>query len=358
MTGTFLYGSEVRAVEELTGLFDRLSIANASKQIVVVSTDKEGEIKASLEAFEKTSEGWVKSFPSMKAVVGEKGFSTQKIEGDKKAPAGVFRIGKAFGIPDTPSITKLPYKNTTNNDYWIDDETSPDYNTWVEYDKNPQDRWKSFERLRIPLYKYAIVIEYNMNPVVKGKGSAIFLHLWKDSNTSTSGCTGVSETDILKLLGWLDPDKNPIIVQGTKAMIADISKTTHERVLYPINVRLNDKDIAFDVYPRIVNGRTLVPVRAIFEDMGAVVSWEGATKTVRILKDSTEIELAVGSKSAYVGEKEVSLDVPALILDGRMLVPVRFIAEGLGFKVGWDEETRSVLIDTLVKTNIVQGVLK
>jgi L,D-peptidoglycan transpeptidase YkuD (ErfK/YbiS/YcfS/YnhG family) len=64
------------------------------------------------------------------------------------------------------------------------------------------------------LYKYGIVIEYNTSPVIKGNGSAIFLHIWKGESVPTAGCVAVSEENILKILQWLDPAASPLIIMG------------------------------------------------------------------------------------------------------------------------------------------------
>jgi L,D-peptidoglycan transpeptidase YkuD (ErfK/YbiS/YcfS/YnhG family) len=65
------------------------------------------------------------------------------------------------------------------------------------------------------LYKYGIVIEYNTDPIIKGNGSAIFLHIWKGEGLPTVGCVAVSEEDIIKIMGWLDPAASPLIIIGT-----------------------------------------------------------------------------------------------------------------------------------------------
>jgi len=275
----------------------------------------------------------------------EKRLSPAKKEGDLKTPAGIFRIGTAFGMPDTPPITKLPYKSTTTRDYWIDDVSSPDYNKWVKYNGDPNTRWKSFEKLRITRYKYAFVIEYNMDPIVKGNGSAIFFHIWKGSGISTSGCTAVSESNILKLLGWLNPDKNPIIIQGTKAMLSNMMKDSVDKVLYPVKIKVNNNEVPLDVPPRIINGRVLIPVRSVFENLGAKVYWEQSTGKITISKNSTIIELTVGSDVAFTGMNQLPLDAPATIISGRTIVPLRFIAENLGLDVSWDQTKRIVSID-------------
>lgn len=338
--------SQVYESDNSTVLLDRLSSANGSSQIIVVSSEKDGQNIAKVETFEKTMDGWRKSFPSMNAVIGEKGFSLNKKEGDLKSPAGIFRVGTAFGTIDKPSYMKLSYKKTSKSDYWIDDVSSQDYNNWVEFEDDPYSRWKSFEKLKITSYKLAFVIEYNMNPVVKGKGSAIFFHIWQGPKISTKGCTALSEADISKLLSWIDPAKNPITIQGTVDILQDLIKATENELLYPIEVVINEKKVVFDVTPRILNGRTLIPVRSVFESLGAEVSWEESTETVSILKGSKVIKFKVGSNRGYIDGEQVEIDIPASIINGRTMVPVRFIAEELGFEVAWDGEKRVVLINT------------
>jgi len=109
-------------------------------------------------------------------------------------------------------------------------------------------------------------------------------------------------------------------------------------------VFLNDAKICFDQLPVIENGRTLVPLRAIFEAIGADVSWDGDTNTVTAVKDNTEIKLTIDSTTAYKNGEAVSLDVPAKLLNGRTLVPVRFIGEAFGVKVDWIGEEMKVIL--------------
>ena len=67
------------------------------------------------------------------------------------------------------------------------------------------------------LYRHGIVIEYNMDPIVRGKGSAIFLHRWQGKGKSTRGCVAMPEHQILRLLSWLDPAQKPLIIMGTES---------------------------------------------------------------------------------------------------------------------------------------------
>lgn len=112
-----------------------------------------------------------------------------------------------------------------------------------------------------------------------------------------------------------------------------------------ITVRVNGKNIAFDQPPVIEDGRTLVPLRAIFEALGAEVAWDGATQTVSASKKSINISLQIGSNVMLVNGAEKALDVPAKIVGGRTLVPVRAISEAFECAVSWDGKTKTVTIN-------------
>jgi len=101
-------------------------------------------------------------------------------------------------------------------------------------------------------------------------------------------------------------------------------------------VSYNGEKIAFDQIPVIENGRTLVPLRAIFEKIGASVEWNADTQTVTAIKGDTTISLTVNNATANKNGEAVSLDVPAKIINGRTLVPVRFVADCFGVNVEWD----------------------
>lgn len=116
-----------------------------------------------------------------------------------------------------------------------------------------------------------------------------------------------------------------------------------------IDVRVNGDVIEFDNPPIIVEGRTLVPLRKIFEALDIYVTWDGDTRTVFAYKDNTIITIPVDSKIATIRTDEnsvetVELDVPAQVFEARTYVPVRFIAESIGADVKWFGETRTVLI--------------
>ena len=117
-----------------------------------------------------------------------------------------------------------------------------------------------------------------------------------------------------------------------------------------INLTLNNNVIATDTAPVIIDGRTLVPVRAIFENLGAEVGWDNATKTVTATTAEQKIILTLNSATAYVDDVQKTLDVPAQSINGRTMVPVRFVAESLGCEVLWDADTQTVHINTASNT--------
>jgi len=111
-----------------------------------------------------------------------------------------------------------------------------------------------------------------------------------------------------------------------------------------ISVLLNGSELSFDVPPQTVDGRTLVPLRAIFEALGAEVNWNDSTQTITGTKGDTTVVLPLGSTTPTVNGQTVTIDVPAMVQNGRTLVPLRFVAEALGVVVDWNPSTRTVTI--------------
>ena len=132
---------------------------------------------------------------------------------------------------------------------------------------------------------------------------------------------------------------------GTQADVDVLEAYKVKLKKYPIvTVTYDGKKIGFDQIPIIENGRTLVPLRAIFETLGATVDWDGATQTVTATKDSTKISLTIDNTLASKNSENISLDVPAKIVNGRTLVPVRFIADCFGVGVDWDAVMQRVVL--------------
>jgi hypothetical protein len=112
----------------------------------------------------------------------------------------------------------------------------------------------------------------------------------------------------------------------------------------PINVIIDGQNISFDVPPQIINERTMVPLRAIFEALGANVNWDQSTQTITSMKNDTWVSLTINEQYMYVNGNIITLDSPACIVDGRTLVPVRAVSEAYGTIVDWNGDTNTVII--------------
>ncbi|MBQ4040513.1 MAG: hypothetical protein IJC91_05175 [Oscillospiraceae bacterium] len=111
-----------------------------------------------------------------------------------------------------------------------------------------------------------------------------------------------------------------------------------------VAVFLDGSEVVFDVKPQIIGGRTMVPLRAVFETMGAVVEWDDPTRTVTATKGDTVVVTTIGSDTMYINGVESKMDVAPLLLGGRTLAPARFVAEAFGGKVLWSDKKREAYI--------------
>lgn len=109
----------------------------------------------------------------------------------------------------------------------------------------------------------------------------------------------------------------------------------------PIRLYLGSEELQADVPPQIIEGRTLVPIRVIADNLGFEVEWIATTKTVRLTGPHT-VQLRLGSSQALVDGRTVTMDVPAQSVQGRTMVPLRFVAQAVGYGVAWDENERAV----------------
>ena len=166
-----------------------------------------------------------------------------------------------------------------------------------------------------------------------------------------------SDDDVYEMLGELLESQGELeeaLEKYEKAAVlnpddADIfkrlSKTYQKLNREGVKVFVNGKKPAFDVQPQIREGRTLVPFRALAESLGAQVSWDGNNRQVAVIRAHIRIQLSVGSPEATVNGTPVTLDVPATIVDGRVMVPLRFISEGLKARVTWDPSSQMVVVN-------------
>jgi D-alanyl-D-alanine dipeptidase len=247
-SGATFLGSPAKSNDGQAGLLDRLILPKDCSQVAFVTADDWNTKLGAMRLYEKKDNRWIQLKDAEWHVdlgcngmawglglMQTDGFSgPHKFEGDGKSPAGVYELGEAFGYAEqAPDGCRLPYRQATGRDFFVDDPDSPNYNTWVRIDSEPvepEKRWKSFERMRLSndLYKWGIVVKHNMSPIVAGKGCAIFIHLWGSPGSGTAGCTAMTEDSVLKLLRWLDPNKHPLLVQFPWSAMVELQSATQQ----------------------------------------------------------------------------------------------------------------------------------
>lgn len=124
----------------------------------------------------------------------------------------------AFGSGEKNANVKLPLTRLEEFTECVDDSNSTFYNRIVNRMQVGNFDWKSSEKMLAigPEYELGIFAAYNSYPVRKGNGSCIFLHVWKNADSPTSGCTAMEKSNLEKILAWADPKKNPYLVQLTE----------------------------------------------------------------------------------------------------------------------------------------------
>jgi L,D-peptidoglycan transpeptidase YkuD (ErfK/YbiS/YcfS/YnhG family) len=179
-------------------------------QAIIVHPVPKNSNQAQLSAWQRQGIAWHRVY-CVSAVIGRKGLAAagEKKEGDGKTPSGTFALGPAFGYASSMD-TGLPYRQATDNDFWVDDVRSLQYNQWV----SGRPSAISFERMKRQdgLYQYGIVIGYNIDPVIPGAGSAIFMHVWRGYNSPTAGCVAINQRYLRKVLRWLSRQYQPVII--------------------------------------------------------------------------------------------------------------------------------------------------
>ena len=132
-----------------------------------------------------------------------------------------------------------------------------------------------------------------------------------------------------------------------KKPAAELTEAAPVKEAAPITVKVDGKALKLDQPPVIQDGRTLVPLRAIFEALGAQVQWDAEAQSVIAEKRLDIISLVIGDNKLNINGDEKTLDVPAQIIEGRTMVPVRAISEAFGAKVDWNAATGTVTVDSV-----------
>lgn len=177
------------------------------------------------------------------------------------------------------------------------------------------------------------------------KSDKIKLAVWVDAmDEIAGGGPGSGEQDVLFCFDWSKAKD-----KGGSAVVD--KKVTAPVGTDPIQVFVEGEQVKFDAKPFITNSRTLVPMRAIFEALGARVEWDDATKTAIAKKDAVAVKIKINSTDAFIGRSGATevkkLDAAAMIKDGRTFVPLRFIGEAFNNQVSYDKNADIAIINIM-----------
>lgn len=210
---------------------DFAPIPAACRQMILVLTPSFSAAQGTLHKFQRrdSTAAWERVEHTIPVILGRAGLGwgrglhaeqpadqPHKQEGDGRSPAGVFRLGTAFGFPPKAALPPLrvPYQQITAMLECVDDPASQHYNTLADRAQVSAD-WRSSEKMiRVKVdYHLGVFVEHNTAPAEPGRGSCIFLHIWGKVVEPTSGCTAMEDKEMEKIIKWLEGASEPVLVQ-------------------------------------------------------------------------------------------------------------------------------------------------
>lgn len=213
-----------------------------SSQCIVGTAENWDSSHVALQLYQKVGSKWQRSGPAWNGRLGKNGLiwgrglhplpanAATKKEGDGRTPAGVFRIGGAWG--NDPSIRKHPqlaYRQVTSRDLWVEDAASQSYNKHLVLSHEPATAWEKKQQMKQndPAHALKLFIAHNATPgVVKGAGSSIFFHIWRGGGiNATTGCTTMEETKLRNLIAIIDPARQPLYLIMPRAEYQRVRRT-------------------------------------------------------------------------------------------------------------------------------------
>lgn len=193
---------------------------SAAQQLITVHAPTARSTRGSLRIWRRAGGCWRLVGGPYPARLGVNGVRKHRHEGDGTTPAGTFPIGRTmYGTALNPGV-RFPYVRLRCGDWWVEDARSPFYNTFrrTRCGSTPPFRTTTPDMASDPrAYPHLAVIEFNMHPVVPGRGSGIFLHAMKDG--PTAGCVSLALPHLRRVLRWLRPGASPHIAIGTRAQL-------------------------------------------------------------------------------------------------------------------------------------------
>lgn len=192
----------------------------SAKQLITVVAPRESSTRGTLQLWRRAGACWVAAGGPWSAFLGQRGISADRREGDRTTPAGTFGIGSVmYGVAPDPGV-RYRYQRVACGDWWVEDARSPFYNRFrhTPCGSRPPFRVVGGDLSRSPTaYRHFAFIRFNVDPVVPGRGSGIFLHA--STGRPTLGCVSLPLPHLVTTLRWLRPDAKPLIAIGTPAML-------------------------------------------------------------------------------------------------------------------------------------------
>ena len=210
--------------DDYSSVLNKLDVASKADTLFLTIQEPGNTTACKFYAYEKQNEGWQQVFKTT-GYVGRSGVADPKnrVEGNGTTPSGVYSFGMLFGIKDNPGGLQKDYKKVDNDDYWDGDRYSDTYNQYVKGSEMPSSWNRNASEHLIDYkysYNYGVMVNYNVNPTIKGKGSAIFLHCTRPGALSSAGCISIPEDKMIKSLRMIDDNAYIVIVKDDE----DISK--------------------------------------------------------------------------------------------------------------------------------------
>lgn len=211
----------------LTALFATAGLALAREQLALSIADDWNSTTGQMQLFERNGQQWQAVSLPWRVLYGANGLAWGrgenpasppspgipiKQERDKRAPAGLFKIGTIYTYDkQLPAGADYPFHTITAADAWIDDPSLPEYNRHVRIDPANPPPWFTKQRMRLndPPHRWLIEIRHNSDPPVAGAGSAIFFHIQRGPERRSAGCTVMPQPQVVQLTTWLRADANP-----------------------------------------------------------------------------------------------------------------------------------------------------
>lgn len=206
------------------------TLPSATSQLITGTSKGWDDSFVTLQKWEKKDSTWIKIGAAQPGRLGAKGLAwgrglhpadlpgLAKVEGDLRAPAGVFTLGEIYSY--NPQVTRssgIKLNLVTERDLWVEDVTSPYYNQHLKLSgENPLTEWEKKQQMKQndPAHLLKLFIDHNAgNSIQQGAGSSIFFHIWRHQGAKAShGCTVMDETALRDLIAWLKPENKPLYV--------------------------------------------------------------------------------------------------------------------------------------------------